>query len=164
MTHTVTKIAVFPGSFDPMTIGHESVIRRALPLFDKIIIAIGRNADKKGLFEIEQRLDFIRELFKNEPQIEVDSFENLTVDYCKKVNATYLIRGLRTSADFEFERMIALTNKTLEHHIETVFLLTDSKHTFITSSIVRDILRYKGDVSQFVPPCICQMISEYNEK
>ncbi|MEG1910243.1 MAG: pantetheine-phosphate adenylyltransferase [Bacteroidales bacterium] len=158
------KIAVFPGSFDPLTIGHESVIRRALPLFDKLIIAIGRNTEKKGLFEVDQRLLFIKELFKNESKIEVDSFENLTVDYCKKMNASYLIRGLRTSADFEFERMIALTNKTLECNIETVFMLTDSKHTFITSSIVRDILRYHGDVSQFVPPCICKMIQEYYAK
>jgi pantetheine-phosphate adenylyltransferase len=145
------KIAIFPGSFDPITRGHESVIRRAVPLFDKIIIALGQNAEKKNYFSLEQRTDFIRTVFADCPTISVDSYSGLTVDFCKKVGAGFILRGLRTAADFEFERSIGQVNKKLYPEIETVFLLTLPEYTAINSSVVRDILRHGGDVSQFIP-------------
>ena len=145
------KIAVCPGSFDPITRGHESIIRRALPLFDEIIIAIGINVEKKGFFTLEDRLEWITHVFKDEPKIKVSSYEGLTVDFCRKVNAAYLLRGLRTSSDFEFERSIAHINKQLFQGIETVFLLTQPEYMSLNSSIVREIVRYNGDARQFVP-------------
>ncbi len=148
------KSAVFPGSFDPITRGHESVIRRALPLFDEIYVAVGVNSEKKSYFSIEQRLGFIRLVFADAPGIKVVQYEGLTVEFCKKVNARYLLRGLRTSADFEFERSIGQVNKKLYPEIETVFFLTDPQYTSLNSSIVREILRYGGDASQFVPEVI----------
>ena len=144
------KIAVCPGSFDPITRGHESIIRRALPLFDEIIIAIGINVEKKGFFPLESRLEWIKYVFKDEPKIKVFSYEGLTVDFCRKVNAAYLLRGLRTSSDFEFERSIAHINKQLFQGIETVFLLTQPEYMSLNSSIVREIVRYNGDARQFV--------------
>ncbi len=145
------KIAVFPGSFDPITRGHESIIKRAVPLFDKLYVAIGLNAEKKGFFPVEQRLNWIRKVFESEPSIEVTQYEGLTVDFCRKNNIGYILRGLRTSADFEFERSIGQVNKKLYPDIETVFLLTAPEYTSLNSSIVRDILRHGGDASQFVP-------------
>jgi pantetheine-phosphate adenylyltransferase len=145
------KIAVFPGSFDPFTIGHESVLRRALPLFNKVVVMIGVNNTKKNLFSIESRKLMIQELFSDEPKVEVQIFDGLTVDFCKKIRATYILRGLRTSADFEYERAIAQVNKKMYENIETVFLLTLPEHTPINSSVVRDIIIHKGDVSIFVP-------------
>jgi len=145
------KIAVFPGSFDPITKGHESVLKRALPLFDKLYIAIGINADKKGFFPIEKRMEWIQQVFLDYPLVEVIKYEGLTIDLCKKLNANYILRGLRTSADFEFERSIGQINKKLYPNIETVFLLTAPEYTFLNSSIVRDILRHGGDANQFVP-------------
>lgn len=145
------KRAVFPGSFDPITKGHESVILRALKLFDEIIVAIGVNSTKQSMFSFEQRKAWIQAVFADYPQIKADAFEGLTVDYCKKVDAKFILRGLRTSADFEFERSIGQVNKMMEDEIETVFLLTDRQHTPITSSIVRDVIRNDGDISPFVP-------------
>lgn len=147
----MTRSAVFPGSFDPITRGHESVIRRALPLFDEIYVAVGVNNEKKSYFTVEKRLEFIRKVFDGEPGIKVVQYSGLTVEFCKRVKARYLLRGLRTSADFEFERSIGQINKKLYPQIETVFFLTDPQFTSLTSSIVRDILRYGGDVSQFIP-------------
>ncbi len=145
------KIAVFPGSFDPITVGHESIIRRAAPLFDRLIIAIGYNAEKRYMFTVEQRKKWLSKVFDDIPNIEVDSFEGLTVDYCKKRGASYILRGLRTSADFEFERSVGQVNKKLHDHIETIFFLSEPQHTALNSSIVRELLRYKGNVDQFVP-------------
>ena len=145
------KIAIFPGSFDPITCGHVSIVRRAIPLFDKIIIAIGVNALKSTYFDLEKRKKMIQTVFADCDKIEVQSYTGLTIDYCKSVNAKFLLRGLRTSADFEFERSIGQINKQLNPDIETVFLLTQPEHTALNSSIVRDILRNNGDVSQFVP-------------
>jgi pantetheine-phosphate adenylyltransferase len=145
------KIAVFPGSFDPITVGHESIIRRAIPLFNKIIVVVGINAEKKNLFSLEQRLKWIRETFIDCPSIEIASYSGLTVDYCIQVGANYILRGLRTSADFEFERSIGQTNKSLIPEIDTVFMLTLPEHSFITSSIVRDVYLNGGDVSNFIP-------------
>lgn len=150
----MTKIAVFPGSFDPITVGHESIIKRALPLFDKIIIVVGVNADKKCMFPVEKRLNWIWETFNGDLKIEVTSHEGLTADFCQNVGAQYILRGLRTSADFEFERSIGQTNKIINNNIETVFMLTLPEHTFITSSIVRDVYRHNGDISHFVPSSI----------
>lgn len=145
------KIAVFPGSFDPITVGHKSIILRAASLFDKIIIAVGENAQKGHWFSREQRIQWINQVFREHPNIEADSFSGLTVDYCQKKNAKYILRGLRTSADFEFERSIGQVNKMLYHEIETVFILTKPEHTALNSSIVKDILRNNGDVSDFIP-------------
>lgn len=148
------KIAVFPGSFDPFTIGHEGIVRRALLLFDEIIIAVGANALKKSYFPLEVRKEMISKVFADEPAITVDHYEGLTVDYCKRKNASYILRGLRTAADFEFERAIAQVNKAMADKIESVFLLTIPEHSPVTSTIVRDIIRSGGDASMFVPSAI----------
>jgi pantetheine-phosphate adenylyltransferase len=145
------KIALFPGSFDPFTIGHESVVRRAMPLFDKIIVAVGYNSAKSGFFPLEKRISWIKDIFMNDHTVEVHSFEGLTANYCKKVGAKYLLRGLRTAADFEYERAIAQMNNMLDNDVETVFLLTKPEHSPISSTIVREVIRYGGDASQFVP-------------
>jgi len=145
------KIAVFPGSFDPITKGHESIIKRAMPLFNEIIIAVGENSEKESFFPIEKRMEWIKMVFADFPSITVTKYKGLTVDFCKKNNAKYLLRGLRTSADFEFERSIGQVNKKLFPEIETIFLLATPELTAINSSIVRDIIRHGGDPSQFVP-------------
>jgi pantetheine-phosphate adenylyltransferase len=145
------RIAVFPGSFDPITKGHEDIILRAVPLFDEIIVAIGTNSSKNYYFDLEKRLEMIRYTFRNEPKIKAETYTGLTVDYCKQVNATHLLRGLRTSADFEFERSIAHINQTLYPELDTVFLLSLQEYSAINSTIVRDILFNGGDASRFVP-------------
>ncbi len=145
------KIALFAGSFDPFTKGHESIVNRALPLFDKIIIGIGVNANKKDYFPLSKRMNWIKQTFANEPKVEVMSYEGLTIDFAKKINATYLLRGLRTSSDFEYERAIAQTNKLMNPEIESVFILTTPELTPVTSTIIRDIVRNGGDASQFLP-------------
>ena len=147
----MNKIAVFPGSFDPITLGHVAVIKRAIPLFDQLIIAIGDNADKKHMFTVEQRKKWIRGVFADEPKISVEVYDGLTVEFCKKKNAHFILRGLRTSADFEFERSIAQINRKLAPEVDTLFILTETKYTPITSSIVRDIIRNGGDIREFVP-------------
>jgi len=145
------KIAVFPGSFDPITRGHESIVRRAIPLFDRIIVAIGTNLDKSGYFPLEDRLDWIKTVFRDVSAVRVESYAGLTVDFCRERNAGYMIRGLRTSADFEFERSVAQVNYRLDPVIETVFFLTLPEHVMITSSIVREVHKYGGDIRQFIP-------------
>jgi pantetheine-phosphate adenylyltransferase len=146
------KTAVFAGSFDPFTTGHESVVVRALPLFDTIIIAIGSNSSKSGFLSIEERIELIENVFRDEPRVKVEAYDGLTVDYCKKVNAGFMIRGIRTAADFEYERGVAQMNKIMLPGVESVFLLTTPELTPVNSTIVRDILRHGGDVSQFLPP------------
>ena len=148
------KTAVFPGSFDPITRGHESIVRRALPLFDKVVVAIGVNADKTGYFPIEKRLKWLKQAFSDLPQVTVESYNGLTVDFCKKMNADYIIRGLRTSADFEFERSVAQVNLKLVPEIETVFLLTLPEYVMVTSSIVREVHKNGGNIEQFIPETI----------
>jgi len=147
------KIAVFPGSFDPITLGHYDIIKRGSTLFDKIIIAIGVNAEKKYMFPLEERKGFIEEAFAGMPNIEVITYEGLTIDLCKKVGAKFILRGLRNPADFEFEKAIAHTNRLLSK-IETVFLLTASQTSYISSSIVRDVLRNGGDYTKLVPDSV----------
>lgn len=150
------KTAVFPGSFDPITLGHYDIVERAVPLFDKIIIAIGQNSQKKYMFSLEQRMDFIKKTFKDFPNVEVDHFEGLTIDYCRSKNVKFILRGLRNPADFEFEKAIAQTNRTLtlDNKIETIFLLTSSGKSFISSSIVREIISFKGNYELLVPDAV----------
>jgi pantetheine-phosphate adenylyltransferase len=144
------KKAVFPGSFDPITLGHVDIINRALPLFDEIVIAIGVNADKNYMFSLQERIGFIEKTFASEKKITLETYRGLTVDFCKTVNAHFILRGLRNPADFEFEKAIAITNRKISG-IETVFLLTSAETSFISSSIVRDILRNNGDASLLLP-------------
>ncbi len=148
------KRAVFPGSFDPFTIGHESIVKRALPLFDEIIIAVGINTQKNTLFSAGERVRMIRDVFASEEKVKVETFTGLTVEFCREKGAGYLLRGLRTSADFEYERAMGQMNKKLAPGIETVFLLTSTEHTPINSTIVRDIIKMGGDASPFVPESI----------
>ena len=148
---TEKRIALFPGSFDPFTRGHESIVKRALGLFDEIIIAIGSNALKEGYFTLENRERMIRDIFRDYPMITVDHYSGLTVDFAKKVNARYILRGIRTAADFEYERAIAQMNKAMYPGIDSIMLLTTPEHTPINSTIVRDVIRNGGDASAFIP-------------
>lgn len=144
------KRAVFPGSFDPVTIGHQDIIHRGLKVFDEIIIGIGENLDKKYMFSSKERFDFVSKTFEAETKVYVKTYDGLTVDFCKKNNAEFIIRGLRNPADFEFEKSIALTNREMTG-IETVFFLTSPENSFISSSIVRDLIKNKGDYKLFIP-------------
>ncbi len=148
------RIAVFPGSFDPITRGHESVVQRAAKLFDKIIIAVGTNANKAGFFPLEKRLEWIKTTFKHLDNIEVQNYEGLTTDFCEEVGAQFLLRGIRTGADFEYERSIAQMNKAMMQNIETVFILTTPELTPISSTILRDIYKHGGDIKPFIPKAI----------
>jgi pantetheine-phosphate adenylyltransferase len=156
------KKAVFPGSFDPVTKGHESIIKRASELFDEVVIAIGENPEKKGFFTIEQRMLFLKKITKGIKNISITSYTGLTVDFCKKTDSKFIVRGLRTAADFDFEYTIAQMNKQMNPEIETVFLLAISSQNAVKSSVVRDILKNKGDFSSFVPDSIIEDIRKYN--
>lgn len=145
------RIAIFPGSFDPITKGHENILLRALPLFDEVIISIGKNSSKQSYFTLEQREKWIKQVFANEPKVRVETYTGLTIDFCKKMNADYILRGLRTSADFEFEKAIAQNNKVMAPEIETIFILPVSELSAINSTIVRDIIRNGGNAAPFVP-------------
>ncbi len=147
------KRAIFPGSFDPLTLGHYDIIMRGITVFDELVIAIGKNADKQYMFSLEERMRFIKEAFKEQKQIKVLTYEGLTVDFCKKIDADYILRGLRNPGDFEFEKAIAHTNRKLSE-IETVFLLTSSGKSYISSSIVRDVIRNGGDYTGLVPESV----------
>ena len=147
------KKAIFPGSFDPITLGHLDIIKRSLPLFDEIVIAIGVNSEKKYMFTLEERKQFIEETFKDEPTVSVITYEGLTIDLCHKLNANFILRGLRNPADFEFEKAIAHTNRRLSK-IETVFLLTAADTSYISSSIVRDVIRNGGEYELLVPKAV----------
>jgi pantetheine-phosphate adenylyltransferase len=149
------KKAVFPGSFDPITLGHVDIINRALPLFDEIIIAIGTNSSKKYMFSVEERIEFIKKTFSGNKKVIVTSYKGLTIEFCKKNNVAFILRGLRNPADFEFEKAIAHTNRKMSK-IETIFLLTSANTSYISSSIVRDVLRHKGDVSMLVPKAVLE--------
>ena len=149
------KTAVFPGSFDPLTLGHTDIIDRAIPLFDKIIIAIGTNSSKEYMFTLDQRKEFIEKTYANVSKVVVDTYQGLTIDYCNKVGSQFILRGLRNPANFEFEKAIAQTNRKMSE-IETVFLLTSADTSYISSSIVRDIIINKGDVSMLVPKIVTQ--------
>ena len=147
----MTRTAIFPGSFDPITKGHENILRRALPLFDKVIVAIGKNSSKQNYFSIEQREKWVKQVFADEPKITVETYTGLTIEFCKKVKANYIIRGLRTSADFEFEKSIAQNNKIMADEIETIFILPVPELSAVSSTIVRDIIKNGGNALRFVP-------------
>jgi len=148
------KIAVFPGSFDPITKGHQDIVKRAMPLFDKIIIAVGTNSQKSGLFTVEQRMKWIKRVFRGNKKITVDTFQGLTVHYCEKLKARYLLRGLRQSSDFDYEKTISQLNNAMSDKIETVFLISRPEFSHISSTIVREIIKGEGNVSDFVPDSI----------
>ena len=147
----MSKVAIFPGSFSPFSIGHQSVVEKALPLFDKIIIAIGINEEKNQYFSIEERLEWITNVYGNNPKIAIQRYEGLTVDFCKKEKANYILRGLRDSHDFKFEKNIAQMNKELNSVIETIFIITAPEVSHISSSLIRDIIKNGGEVSKFLP-------------
>ncbi len=146
--------AVFPGSFDPITTGHADLVRRALPLFDEIIVAIGINSQKQTLFELEQRKKWIEKVFEDEPRIKVDVFEGLTVHYCKKADARFIIRGLRNASDFDYEKTISQLNHIVGDKVETVFLISKPEFSHISSTIVREIIKGHGDARPFLPPAV----------
>jgi len=154
----MSNIALFPGSFDPITKGHESIILRAMPLFETIYVAIGKNSSKSSFFSIEKRKEWLNIVFEAHPKVKIIEYEGLTVDLCRKLNANFILRGLRTSADFEFERSIGQMNKKMLSEIETVFMLTLPDHTPITSSVVREIYKNGGDIKPFVPDRIGGLI------
>jgi len=145
------RIAVFPGSFDPITIGHVDLVKRALPLFDKIIVAVGINSSKKYLFTLEQRMQWLHDVFDQFPSVEVDQFENLTAHYCKRIGARYLLRGLRNASDFDYEKTISQLNHIVGDGIETVFLIAQPEYTHISSTIVREIIVGGADATPFIP-------------
>tara|TARA_B100000427_G_scaffold275488_1_gene244040 strand:- start:460 stop:918 length:459 start_codon:yes stop_codon:yes gene_type:complete len=147
----MTRIAIFPGSFSPFTNGHKSIVDRAMPMFEKIIIAIGINSKKDQYFSIEERIQWIKDIYKGNSKIEVKFYEGLTIDMCEKENANYILRGLRDSHDFKFEKNIAQTNKSLNPNIETIFLVSHPQVSHISSTIIRDIIKNGGDVSKFIP-------------
>ena len=152
--------AVFPGTFDPFTKGHEAMVLKAIQLYSKIIIAIGKNTSKQNLFTPEERLQHIQELFANHPSIEVKLYDGLTVNFCKTNHAKVIIRGLRDVKDFEYEKSIAWMNAELESEIQTVFLLTEPKYMAVNSVIVREIYKSGGSIEKFVPPAIFNLISK----
>ena len=145
------KICVFPGSFDPITAGHEDIVRRALPLFDKVIIGIGVNSQKNSLFPLEQRMAWIKAVFADEPKVTVDTFENLTADFCKRVQAKWILRGLRNASDFDYEKTISQLNFIVGGGVETFFVISQPQFSHISSTIVREIIKGGGDASPFLP-------------
>lgn len=157
------RIALFPGTFDPITFGHIDIIERALPLFDKLYIGIGLNSNKAPMFSDKQRKLWLQEIFKDEPKIKVVVYEGLTVECCKKVKANYIVRGIRYVNDFEYEKAIADMNRSLDENIETVFLTCLPKYTSVASTLVRDVIKNGGDVSQFVPDAVLKTIRQNNK-
>jgi pantetheine-phosphate adenylyltransferase len=148
------RICLFPGTFDPLTLGHVDIINRAIPLFDKIIVGIGLNASKQPMFSAEQRVQWIKEIYKDEERVEGVIYEGLTINFCKKIGAQFILRGIRYVSDFEYEKTIADANRTLDKSIETIFLTGEPKYTSVASTIVRDIIRNGGDASHFLPEAV----------
>jgi pantetheine-phosphate adenylyltransferase len=154
----MSSICLFPGTFDPVTLGHVDIINRAIPLFDKIIVGIGLNASKVPMFSADQRLQWINEMYKDEDKVEGAVYEGLTVNYCRKINARFILRGIRYVSDFEYEKTIADANRTLDNTIETIFLTGEPKYTSVASTIVRDIIRNGGDAKLFLPHIVYQSL------
>jgi pantetheine-phosphate adenylyltransferase len=154
------RICLFPGTFDPVTLGHTDIIDRALPLFDKVVVGIGLNASKSVMFSPEQRLQWIQEIYKGQPKVEGAIYEGLTVQYCKKIGARFILRGIRYVSDFEYEKTIADANRTLDKSIETIFLTGEPKYTSVASTIVRDIIRNGGNASPFLPDAVFQSLKK----
>lgn len=151
MSKPSSNICLFPGTFDPITKGHVDIINRSVALFDELIIGIGINSSKKPMFEPEQRADWIREIFKNESRIKVVSYEGLTIDFCRKLNARFILRGIRYVSDFEYEKAIADMNRMLAPEVETIFLTSSNEYSTISSTLVRDVIRNKGNAHMFIP-------------
>jgi pantetheine-phosphate adenylyltransferase len=145
------RIALFPGTFDPITLGHVDVVRRALPLFDKIVVGIGLNSTKQPMFPVEQRLAWIHDIFRNDEQVSAQSYEGLTSNFCQEIGAQFILRGIRYVSDFEYEKGIADMNRMLSKNIETIFLTSSPEYSTVSSTLVRDVIRYNGDVRQFIP-------------
>ena len=154
------RICLFPGTFDPVTLGHTDIINRALPLFDKIVVGVGLNSSKLPMFSAEQRMLWISEIFKNEPKVEGASYEGLTVKFCQEIHAHFILRGIRYVSDFEYEKTIADANRTLDSSIETIFLTGEPKYTSVASTIVRDIIRNNGDASPFIPEAVFRSLQK----
>lgn len=152
------RICLFPGTFDPITLGHTDVIDRALDLFDELVVGIGTNSTKTPMFPIAQRIEWIREIYRDKPKVKVATYEGLTVNFCKQMNARFILRGIRGIADFEYEKAIADVNRMLDGHIETIFLSCTPKYSTIASTLVRDVLRYGGDASQLLPEKVLNSI------
>lgn len=144
------KICLFPGTFDPITLGHIDIINRALPLFDKIVVGIGSNSSKSPMFSVEKRMSWVNEIYKNDNRVCCQEYEGLTVNFCQKIGAHFILRGIRYVADFEYEKTIADANRTLDKNIETIFLTGEPKYTSVASTIVRDIIKNGGDASPFL--------------
>jgi len=155
------RICLFPGTFDPVTLGHIDIINRALPLFDKIIVGIGINSSKQPMFDAEQRMQWFKEIYKNEPKVESVAYEGLTIVFCKEVGANFILRGIRYVSDFEYEKTIADANRTLDKSIETIFLTGEPKYTSVASTIVRDILKNHGDASPFLPNAVIESLKKH---
>jgi len=156
------RIGLFPGTFDPITIGHQDIINRSLPLFDKLVIGIGRNANKTAMFSEEQRLGWIREIYKDNPKVEAIIYDGLTVKACQQVSARFILRGIRYVSDFEYEKAIADMNRSLDNNIETIFLTCLPQYTSVASTLVRDVLRNGGDIMQFLPEVVQRSINGQN--
>jgi pantetheine-phosphate adenylyltransferase len=154
----MSRICLFPGTFDPLTLGHVDIINRALPLFDKIVVGIGLNSSKAPMFSPEQRLDWIKEIYKDEERVEGAVYEGLTIDYCKRIGANFILRGIRYVSDFEYEKTIADANRTLDKSIETIFLTGEPKYTSVASTIVRDIIRNGGNAALFLPDVVSKSL------
>jgi pantetheine-phosphate adenylyltransferase len=152
------RICLFPGTFDPITLGHTDVIDRALDLFDELVIGIGTNSSKTPMFPLEQRIQFIKDIYNHDPRVKVMTYQGLTVNFCKEINARFILRGIRGYADFEYEKAIADVNRTMDSHVETIFLSCTPKYSTIASTLVRDVLRYGGDASQLLPEKVLQSI------
>lgn len=156
----MSRICLFPGTFDPITLGHTNIIDRALPLFDKIYIGIGRNNQKTPMFSEEKRLQWINELYQDNPKVEAIIYEGLTVDCCQQIGANFILRGIRYVSDFEYEKAIADMNRSISNQIETVFLTCSPQYSSVASTLVRDVLKYGGDVAQFLPPTVLASINK----
>jgi len=154
----MNRICLFPGTFDPVTLGHVDILNRALPLFDKIVIGIGINATKAPMFSPEQRMQWFQEIYKDESRIEINIYEGLTVSFCKQIGAKFILRGIRFVSDFEYEKTIADANRTLDRNIETIFLTGEPQYTSVASTIVRDILKHGGDASPFLPQAVIKSL------
>jgi pantetheine-phosphate adenylyltransferase len=152
------RIGLFPGTFDPITLGHTDIIDRAIPLFDKLVIGVGMNASKVPMFEVEKRVAWIQEIYKDVPQISVLPYEGLTVDFCKKIQAQFILRGIRYVSDFEYEKAIADINRKMDHQVETIFLTCSPEFSTIASTLIRDVIRHGGDATQFLPPSIAHLV------